>query len=256
MTSVPSTPNGAANGWLKQLEETDRWLASRPGGWSSLDPAVRSASPLVKLAESSLQPQDPLPLCHAFSAGLGRLVRVQAEHFPDNLFCDLDFMCSELLRQARSCQGAPVRELEQSFALLEELNALFGCHSTIRFRYLHDFLYGWDWARWVAQDPEPRHGHGPFSTEFLVRLLQRGRELKQLISRQDRRYHRLEPGHFRNPFVFRREPEAEARLHRALAGRGLLPLPGWLHDARPDWNRGWNEIRVDVARELGLHQPR
>lgn len=238
---------------LEHLADTDRWLTHR-GGWSSLSPECDRASSLVDLARRGLRAGDGLPFRAAFCAGLGRLARVQAEHFPGNLFCDLDLLCDSLLEASRRDSRDPVAALEHAFLVLEELNALYGRHSVIRFRYLHDFLYGWDWARWVSRDPDSRRSIGPFAPCFLEALLERARELAQLISRRDRHYHRLDPGQFRNPFVFQRDPQAERQLHSTLAARGLVPLKAWQSGSAPDWNKPWTPIRLEVARELGLER--
>ena len=240
--------------WLDLLEDSDRWLRER-SGWASLQPERERASDLVSMSRVALTPDDAPELCHTFARGLAHLVRQQAEHFPHNIFCDLDFLCASLLQQARASDEA-CADLVRSFGLLEELNAAFGRHSTIRFRYLHDFLYGWDWARWVARDPDSRRLLGPFSTPFLENLLERGQELQQLIARQDARYHRLEAGHFRNPFGFVREPKEECLLHGTLARRGMIPLEAWSAETQPEWNRPYGETRATVARELGLERTR
>jgi hypothetical protein len=129
---------------------------------------------------------------------------------------------------------------------------LYGQQSPIRFRYVHDFMYGFDWARWVRRDPEAREGVEPFGLEFLRQTEGRGRDIGTLIEADDELYPRLEDGVSRNPFPFSREPQDELALYRLLAERGCVPVQAWCLDARPDAGRDFDVLREEAARSLSL----
>lgn len=164
--------------------------------------------------------------------------------FPENVFLDLDLLGASLARLGE------VERAEVALAV-ERLSADFG-GAPIRFRYAHDFLYGFDWCRWVARDPDARAAVGPFDPPFLRYLAERAGELRALIAEDDAKYGRVPDGAYRNPFSFSRSPDDEARLHRALAERDLVPVEAWSTAGRARWERPYAELREEVARELGL----
>ena len=122
----------------------------------------------------------------------------------------------------------------------------------LAFRYLHDFTYGYDWAKWVMRKPEVRLGIRPFDPVFVAYLRRRGEELVALVERDDKKYPKLPDGRSRNPFGFSREPAHEAVLFSDLAARGLLPVRGWDMDAEPVAERPFADLRFDRARQLGI----
>jgi hypothetical protein len=132
------------------------------------------------------------------------------------------------------------------------LQKLYGQNSIICFRYVHDFVYGFDWAKWVLRDPETRNVHGPFSGAFLDYIENRAHELIDLIHNDDEKYPKLESGEPRNPFVFSREPDDERRLFMTLAERDLIPVRAWTFDTTPVWNRPFAALRAEMAVELGI----
>jgi hypothetical protein len=234
-----------AVGWL---ERVDRGFETRFGALASLGPRRPRASRLADLADRLLPPDVGRPKARAFARGMARVMLAFGKHFPTNLFWDTDLIAARL---AAEPDPAATHELS---ARLVELCAQFGRSSPIRFRYLHDFLFGYDWCRWVAQAPDERRDVGPFDPPFLSYLLRRGAELRALIDRGDATYGRLEPGRFRNPFPFARDPGDEARLYRALAERDLIPVRAWQPDSRPSWGLPYADLRRKVAYELGIGQ--
>ena len=102
------------------------------------------------------------------------------ENFPGNLFADFDALAAHLALGVSS-QPDGAAWLQRSQRLLVELHGVFGMRSPIRFRYIHDFLYGYDWAKWVKREPAQRAEIRPFDPEFLAELLERGRELVRSI---------------------------------------------------------------------------
>ena len=177
---------------------------------------------------------------------MATIARAVAEHFPDNIYGDVDFLSAALVARFGD-QPAAEAQLTVHCEQIAGLIALYGCHSAIRFRYMHDFLYGFDWARWVRKDPINRAATGPFDPVFLQYLYQRGGELLALIERGDAEYPPLAPDQWRNPFDFSREPAAEARLHRLLAAEELLPLAAWDIYARPSFDRDFHRLRRERA---------
>ncbi len=173
------------------------------------------------------------------------IVSATLEHFPENIFWDFDY----LARSIRGLEPAPRIEVAQ---LIVGLNRRFGRTSVIAFRYAHDFLYGFDWARWAKKAPETRASIGPFAAVFLRSMDQRGRELEQLIAHNDSKYPQLPAGAARNPFEFSREPDDEFRLFSVLAERKLIPVPAWDREANLDFEPGYTRLRTETARELGL----
>jgi hypothetical protein len=211
-------------------------------GWGSLSPErERAHLPSELLARVPSRERDALA---PILAEIGDALRTS---FPANLFCDLDATTQHLLMR-------PLSERAPLGRRLARLHQTFGAEP-IRFRYVHDFLYGFDWARWVARDPEGRASVGPYDAGFLDYLEQRGGELIELIGRDDHKYPQLRTPEHRNPFPFSREPDAETRLHRSLAQKGLIPVAAWSFDARAVWDRPFARLREQEALALGLDVP-
>lgn len=242
--SAPDAAVAYARGVVVRVE---RDVAGR---WRSLCPGRTSPRDLVSLGDEVTQGLD-LDAQAAVWEGLARVAGAIAEHFPDNIFADLDAVAGALAFEARMSAD---RARDVSGALVE-LHGLYGRTTPIRFRYVHDFLYGFDWARWVAADPDARADEDPFGRAFLGRALSRGQELLALIAARDEKYPPLPEGVSRNPFPFRRDSDAELRLLQALASERLVPLPAWDVDPRGDWRRPFAAIREAKARAMGLEKP-
>lgn len=217
----------------------------------SLAPGRERATPLATLAGVLLDDGDGAELAEAFAHGLGGLGLAQLDAFPGNLFWDLDYVAATALRRARESADS-VAVVREHFDLMIELQHLYGCRSEINFSYVHDFTYGFDWAKWVGREPAQDGTVGPFDLEFLRYMKRRAHELVELIAADDRKYPRLPEGEARNPFPFSREPEAELRLFPELVRRALIPVQTWRVDAEPDCTRPFYDQRVEVARELGI----
>jgi len=236
---------------LARLEAAD---VGRSGSrWRSLDPRLGHARSLLEVARAVLPAGVDAPAAEALGEALVRIAAAMHDAFPHNLFGDLDFLAASLWRGAHEADGGPVGYLREQGGRIAALQGLFGRGTAIRFRYVHDFLYGFDWAKWVARDPEARAGVRPFGPRFLLSMEARGHELLALIAEgRDRKYPPLPDARARNPFGFSREPGAEVVLHQRLAAEGLLPVEAWRSDARPVWNRPFAELRRQRAVEMGL----
>ena len=215
----------------------------------SLAPQRYNATPLDQLCSQLIDDATDSTLAQVFAQGMIRTTEAVAAHFPDNIFADVDFLAAALLTQTRR-QADPTRQLAAHFDQITGLIQLYGCHSAICFRYMHDFLYGFDWARWVRKDPQARGTVGPFDPVFLDYLHQRGGELLALIARDDPKYPPLPPGQWRNSFGFSRTPADETRLHQALAAADLLPIAAWDPKAQPTCDRDFHQLRQQRATQL------
>ncbi len=226
---------------VTDLERLDALAAARPHGRASLAPGRAEATSLVELC-ALVRNTDQRP---AFAKILGDIASATLEHFPENIFWDFDYLAGSILRLGPSERGEVAH-------LIVSLNRRFGRNTVIAFRYAHDFLYGFDWARWVKKDPDARREIGPFAEVFVRSMDQRGQELEQLIAQDDVKYPKIPSGAARNPFEFSREPDDEFRLFSVLADRKLIPVQAWDANAPLDFARGYTRLRAETASELGL----
>jgi hypothetical protein len=255
---APTDPRGSLRAldphvW-ELLASTDQHLATRVS-WRSLAHGRRAPHTLVELGERVLPASATRAPLHdqqtiAWAMALSDLARAIAREFPENQFADLDHVASELRRVVAE-QGHVA--LERTIDPLVRIHRSYGKGSRIRFRYVHDFLYGFDWARWVARDPTTRRDVRPYDLVFLAHVEQRALELDALVLAGDPSYPPLPSGAFRNPFPFDREPAAEERLFRALAEEGGLPICAYEADDAPaETERPFTALREARARALGL----
>lgn len=258
MPRVPSSRNRARSSPLdahaaELLGSTDAFLARRVS-WRSLAPGREAPRSLVEVAESLVADPATPPLHDqqtiAWAMAVSDLARAIAREFPENLFADLDHVAAAL-RRVVVVSGHVA--LERTIDPLVRIHRAYGLRSRIRFRYVHDFLYGFDWARWVARDPGARARVGPFDLDFLAHVERRAQELEALIDSNDASYPELAPGVFRNPFPFDREPDSERALFLTLAADDLLPVRAY--DPRPTGppqDRDYGRLREGLAQALGL----
>jgi hypothetical protein len=249
---------------LDQLAEVDA-RADAPA-WLSLAPGRTHARSLHAIGGAVLEPAlerreawGPIPSCQrpaaleAYADGLVAIALAMRDAFPHNVFGDLDHLAASLWHDALVAPEGPVSFLRRECGRVVALQHLFGRQTPIRFRYAHDFLYGFDWAKWVAADPGARAHVRPFSPLFLETMRARGHELLVVIAAgRDRRYPPLPDGRPRNAFGFSREPGDELALHRRLARAGLLPVEAWRTAAIPRWDRPFAQLRREHAAHLGL----
>lgn len=228
------------------LQQLDTMIGKCVGTPQSLAPGSDRTTTMVQLGESLVAARADR-WQQGFADALSRVVRAQLAHFPRNLFWDQDFLAAEMIRLA-----VVPEDLRDHAELLAQLQALFGEHSPIRFRYLHDFSYGFDWSRWVAKAPVERRDISPFAPVYLAELVQRGREIEQRIEAGDADFPALPPGQARNPFLFSREPDDEARLLQDLARLDLIPVQAWRCETVPRWQFPFGAHRQSRARTLAI----
>jgi hypothetical protein len=249
---VSAAPGRCTVAALERLAQADARFGEPP--WRTLAPDRTHARPLLAIGRALLQ-ATPEPeasaTADAFAEGLIDIAAAMRRAFPHNIFGDLDYLAASLWRGAVAApEAGPVEYLREQCRRVAELQDLFGQATTIRFRYMHDFLYGFDWAKWVARDPATRARVGPLAPAFLESMRARGHEL--IASGRDLRYPPLPDERPRNAFGFSREPADELVLHRHLAREGLLPVEVWRIDASPRWDRPFQRLRREHAARLGL----
>ncbi len=229
------------------LAELDRRIAESPRGPLTLAPDRERATSLVTLVDLLADPHERPYLATLAAAVAG----AQLDSFPENLFWDFDFYLASAHLQAREAPDY-ARHVDELLDITVRLMRMYGHDSKIRFRYVHDFIYGFDWARWVRRAPHARTGVDPFSIEFLMQSERRGLDILGLIEADDSHYPKLSGTAPRNPFPFLREPEDELRLYRELVAQDAVPVCAWKIDARPDASRNFDELREAAASSLGL----
>lgn len=244
--SAASAPGRVA----KILAEADRAVGAGGEDWATLDPQRERASTLsaigAQVVPAAMRDE---PAAVAFAEGLAATAVAMREAFPDNVLWDLDYLAASLWAQA----GGDADVLRAHAEKVAAVQRVFGRQTVIGFAYVHDFTYGYDWAKWVGRDPAARVGVRPFEPRFVEAMLDRGEALREVIaSGEDEKYPPLIGAGARNPFGFSREPPDELRLHRWLAARGEIPVESWDVNAQPEPGRDYAGLRVAGAEALGL----
>ncbi|QLE56957.1 hypothetical protein [Nostoc sp. TCL26-01] len=218
----------------------------------TLNPQKTMMTSFVELGNLITEETTDTDLINTLCYTLEIIVNAQLKNFPENIFWDFDFMVSSMLNLALAAQEGGVAFLEAFGQKMVCLTEMFGIQNEIRFRYVHDFIYGFDWARWVQKDSAIRAGIEPFSLYFLDYLLAKGKEILQRIDQGQSQSYNLCATGFRNPFIFSREPEDEYLLLTHLAEKQLIPVPAWNWHAIPVWNQPFQEMRQQLAVKLKI----
>lgn len=241
-------PNFTPNSSFQVLDEILAQQIAKP---LSLNPNKSLITSFTELEANIIQQSSDVVLITAIRDTLIKILNASLYNFPENIFWDFDFIVSSMLKQALSA--------ENEFDLLEHfgnkivlLMNMFGKKSEIRFRYVHDFMYGFDWARWVQKKPHQRAHNEPFCLDFLDNLICRGEEILQRIKEDDSKYPQLSEHRYRNPFKFSREPDSEHRLLIYLAARECIPVAAWEWGAVGVWNKPFYKIREQASLKLNI----
>ncbi len=229
-----------------RFQAMDRLLADRRIFPLSLCPERRLATTFQELFCNLRQLTDDGRILLEIGRQLYRAVDAQIVNFPQNIYWDFDYLAGVFWR-APSIVG-----MGETGEKIVQLQALFGVHSPIRFCYVHDFTYGYDWARWVRKAPQARQNYSPYDRVFLDYMLQRGQEILAAIAANDPIYPQLDPAQYRNRFAFSRAPADETRLLTDLARSNTIPIQAWRFDAVPEWRLPYADLRCRRARELGI----
>ena len=142
---------------ITELAEIDAAIESTPLGALTLDPDRQRATPLRDLVDRLANSSQEQHLAAAARA----LAQAQLQAFPENLFWDFDYYLASIHAEASEAADYGA-QLEKFTEITVGLMHLYGQRSKIRFRYVHDFIYGFDWARWVRRNPDTRTGTSPF----------------------------------------------------------------------------------------------
>ena len=233
------------------FEVLDEILAQQVLKPLSLNPNQLLITSFTELEAKIIQESTDVVFITEIRDTLLKILNAFLHNFPENIFWDFDFIVSSMLKQALSA--------ENQFDLLETfgnkivlLMNMFGKKSEIRFRYVHDFMYGFDWARWVQNKPDQRAHLEPFCLEFLDSLIDKGEEIVQRIKKDDAIYPQISEKRYRNPFRFSREPDSEHCLLIYLAARECIPVAAWDWGAVGVWNKPFYKIREQASLKLNL----
>ncbi|ARV62543.1 hypothetical protein BZZ01_31430 [Nostocales cyanobacterium HT-58-2] len=232
----------------------DEILTQHTASPLSLNPQKTSTTSFVELGHLITEKTCDIQLINSLGCTLERILHAMLYNFPENIFWDFDFIVSSILTQALSAEENALACVESYGDKIVSLMELFGRQSEIRFRYVHDFTYGFDWAKWVHNAAQTRNFVEPFSLTFLDYLLARGQGILQLIYVGDTQYYRLSEKCYRNPFCFSREPEDEYRLLTSLAAQQLIPVASWNWNAQPVWDKPFHQLREQLSLKLNISQ--
>jgi hypothetical protein len=230
----------------------DEILASRSVNLLSLNPQKKLTTSFAELGNLIVEQNIDMQILTTVQETIKYIVNTQLQNFPENIFWDFDFIVSSMLRQALAADEGAIRFLKAFGEKMVCLTEMFGINTEIRFRYVHDFIYGFEWARWVQKDPVNRANIEPFSLVFFDYLLAKGKELLQRISNGQFVSYKLCDTGYRNPFTFSREPKDEYRLLTYLAEEELIPVAVWDWNASPVWNKPFQEMRQQLALKLNI----
>jgi hypothetical protein len=234
----------------------DEVLAQQSVNLLSLSPQKTLITSFAELENLIAEQNSNLQIITAIQETLESIVRTQLQNFPENIFWDFDFLVSSMLRQALTAEEGAIAFLKVFGEKMISLTEMFGNKTEIRFRYVHDFMYGFEWARWVQKEPQNRAHIEPFSLVFFDYLLVKGKELLQRINHGQVISYKLCETGYRNPFTFSREPEDEYRLLTCLAEEELIPVAVWNWNASPVWNKPFQEMRQQLALKLNIQPQR
>ncbi|MEH2022264.1 hypothetical protein [Nostoc sp.] len=238
------------------FECIDQILAQQSVNLLSLSPQKTLITSFAELGNVITKKNTEIQIITTINETLESIVRTQLQNFPENIFWDFDFLVSSMLRQALTADNGAVNFLKIFGEKMVCLTEMFGNKTEMRFRYVHDFIYGFEWARWVQKEPQKRAHIEPFSLLFLDYLLVKGKELLQRINHGQVGSYKLCETGYRNPFTFSREPEDEYRLLTYLAEEQLIPVAVWNWNASPVWNKPFQEMRQQLALKLNIQPQR
>ena len=230
----------------------DEIIAQSAVNLLSLNPQKTLITTFTELGNLVVETTSNLDIIASLRDNLSVIIYAQLQNFPGNIFWDFDFMVSSMVRQALMADEGAVAFLESFANKMVLLTDLFGINQEIRFRYVHDFIYGFEWARWVQKDPRNRVNIEPFSLIFLDYLLIKGQNILQHINIEKSTFYKLCDTGYRNPFTFSREPQDEYCLLTHLAAKELTPVAAWNWNASPVWNKPFQEMRQELALKLNI----
>lgn len=235
---------------LTRLRDLDKKLHATIGVPRSLASNRTRATSLQDLGMYCFDYESPQVVILSLNY-LTIIVEAQMAAFPENIFWDNDFLAGSMIRGAQNSKQYEKWLLDFSQRMVK-LIVSFGRESPIRFRYIHDFTYGFDWAKWATRQPDKKSYLGPFDIHFLDYMLERAQDITQNIVDGNEESPPLAPGAYRNPFPFSREPPHEMCLLENLVKEQLIPVHAWNFHAKPSLSLPYNDTRVTQAEALQI----
>ena len=233
--------------WVNEsLHQLDERLFDHIPIPKSLSHEKRTITSFVEMGKNLIPSNANQQIIRCALDGLKQILDAQIKNFPDNIFWDFDYLFFKII----SCKTTEY--CDEYCQLIVELQENFGIHSPIKFQYMHDFTYGFDWAKWVKKDPQQRKNIKPFDKEFLLSVKARKKELLLLIKNNDPKYPPLKTPTPRNPFNFNINQQAEELLHQKLSELDLIPVRAWNPNLPVFWDRDFNKIREEISLKENL----
>ncbi|XMO23779.1 hypothetical protein ACKZJ7_13805 [Leptospira sp. 'Mane'] len=182
---------------------------------------------------------------------VSEIVHGVMDHFPENIFWDFDYIVWKIIENAIRSESDFERSIDLTKENFLNIFSIFGRHSTIKFRYIHDFIYGYDWLKWMLEKKRPGDNPDPYGFDFLDYISLRGVEMISLIKENDKNYPELN-GAYRNPFLHSRSDEDEIILMTDLALTGNIPIEAWNQQTNLKWDRNYSLIRHERSKQMGI----
>lgn len=236
------------------FEQLDRIIEQHHIIPRSLNPQKSLCTKFEVLGDLAVQTCPDKNIITALKNSLEQILIAQIKNFPKNIFWDFDFLVAYLVQKTSQNPQDAISYLEIFANKIIALMDLYGNHHVICFRYVHDFSYGFDWARWIKKQPQKRNQIEPFNTIFLDDLLKRGQQMSKAIANDENDTYRSCNNLYRNSFNFSREPEAEFQLMTLLASYHLIPVPTWNWNATPTWEKPFDQLREQISLKIGSRE--
>ncbi|BDA79390.1 hypothetical protein LPTSP3_g23200 [Leptospira kobayashii] len=182
-----------------------------------------------------------------------KIVDSVVDHFPENIFWDFDYMIMKIVGNSAYSEQGFRQSMDLTVEKILNIFFIFGKNSSIKFRYIHDFIYGYDWLKWMLEKKHPGDEIDPYGVSFLDYIGHRGMEMISLIAKNDSNYPELN-GLYRNPFLFSRSDEDEIHLLKDLAASGNIPIEAWDRYANPKSDRNYSKIRLERSEQMGIQR--
>ncbi|TGN14038.1 hypothetical protein [Leptospira ilyithenensis] len=182
-----------------------------------------------------------------------KIVHSVMDHFPENIFWDFDYMIMKIVNNSIDPEQDFLQSMSLTAGKILNIFSIFGKNSAIKFRYIHDFIYGYDWLKWILEKKQPGDETDPYGVCFLDYIGHRGMEMISLVGKNDTNYPELN-GEYRNPFLFSRSDEDEINLLTNLARSGNIPIEAWDRYANPKSDRNYSKIRLERSEQMGIQR--
>ncbi|MDF3818532.1 hypothetical protein P3G55_01395 [Leptospira sp. 96542] len=236
---------------MNSFQKIENYLNEKEIERQSLNPNDTKLSDfnLIEISLSELQLN--IEELDVLSDSIFSIVKAVVYHFPENIFWDFNFLVRQLAQISKFSSPNFFSTIRSLSIQIIRIFEIFGNHSKIKFRYIHDFIYGYDWLKWMLEKKKDTDDINPFGFDFLNYIESRGLELQALIDQNDSKYPMLND-EYRNPFLFIRTTEEEMNLHKELSRLHQIPIEAWDGFAVPKYDQNYSAIRLEVSKQLGI----